>query len=218
MSTLSTPATGCDEHDAASDRKWRAHLASTAALATRLGRDPSQLSQDPEEKSRANWLSSQRMADKRGTLAPWRATELDAAWPEWRGVNDDDQWRANLKTLLAMVAGLGRDASKVSKDPGEKTSGAWLGTQRAADAKGTLAQWRVTELVAAWPEWRGVSDDEQWRIGLKSAVAAARLGHDPSKESKDLDEKTSGNWLSRQRNADRNGPPMRLWCDNSPAE
>jgi hypothetical protein len=69
--------------DESFDDIYAANVDATAAFCAEHGRWPSAMAKGPEEKRLGRWLSTQRVANKKGNLSPARKALLDEKVPGW---------------------------------------------------------------------------------------------------------------------------------------
>jgi len=177
------------------DDSFMKHFEQWKAQTTRLGKTPSIVSKDNNEKRSGTWQTHIRQLYKKGKLSEERICILEET-PMWKWekdpfLNNLEQWKN--QTLL-----LQKTPSTESKDIYEKRSGVWQNGIRYLYKKGKLSEERV-HMLNETPMWKWGEDDsfphnlEQWNN------QKTRLGRAPSQHSKDKDEKRSGQWQSAMR-------------------
>lgn len=168
--------------DAPRQRPFSDHVAAVATVQSAQGRLPHQ--DEPE----GHWLSAQRQALARGTLAPERQTLLDEQLPDWKRAGQDT-FEEHLKAAAASYRELGRRPK--SSEPGAR----WLNTQRRLLATGRLTPERRALLDARIPGWN-VTQNELWNAHLSGAADFYNL-HGRVPRARDAE----GAWLANQRRA-----------------
>lgn len=124
------------------------------------GRDPSQVSADPDEKTLGQWLSHQRRLARKGTMPDQRRQNMDQANPHWLspGRDAEQAWEARAQEYRKFVAEHGHDPKSRATEDGEAGQkqaalGLWLSRQRAAARAGILAPNRRSALTRVNPLW-----------------------------------------------------------------
>ena len=176
------------------------------AMYEKLGRFPSYVSKDSEEKSAANWQHHQRTAKKKGTLSEMRITDLKEI-PGWEW-DTDQTWEEQKQNWVIQYTKLQKLPSKSSKQTEERRAGIWQDTQRMAKRAGTLFPERTAELdtIQGW-DWGTEREKPQtWEARLQHWITQyTLLQKQPSQLSKDSEEKHTGIWQNYQRQAKKNG-------------
>ena len=116
---------------------------------TMLGKKPTTISKDYEEKRAGQWQSNQRMAYKNEKMPQERVTELEAI-PGWEW--DSYTWEEHLQHWKTIYTRIQKEPSQSSKDKEEKRAGQWRSDQRKAYNKGKMPPERITALEAI-PGW-----------------------------------------------------------------
>jgi superfamily II DNA or RNA helicase/ubiquinone/menaquinone biosynthesis C-methylase UbiE len=179
---------------------WNPMLQAWIQQTQKLGRLPTQISKDPEEKRADNWQQTQRQNYKKNTLTSERIAILNAT-PGWKW-EEDNSWEPALQHWIQQFEKLRKTPSKESKDPGEKRAGNWQSNQRQNYKKNILTAERI-EILNATPGWKW--DEDRWESALQHWIQQTqRLGRPPSSKSKDPDEKKTGRWQYTQRNDYKN--------------
>jgi hypothetical protein len=184
---------------------WERQKMRWIAVFERLGRFPSQISKNPDEKRAGVWQSTQRKAKKKGTLSTERIAELEAI-PGWEWEADAYTWEEQRNHWITQYEKLQRTPSTKSKETDEKRAGQWQSNLRAAKRNGTLSTERSAVLEAI-PGWEWGREETYTREQQKQnwITQYEKLQRSPSTTSKETDEKRAGQWQSTQRAAKRNG-------------
>jgi superfamily II DNA or RNA helicase len=133
---------------------WVAHdygnaVAKFRAMRERLGRDPTILSSDAEERQQARWLVNQRQLKKNNDLPAERVAILeDISWWSWAAHDYGDA----VAEFCAMRERLGRNPSSTSSNAEERRQAKWLSHQRQSKRNGALPADRIAMLQAI-PNW-----------------------------------------------------------------
>lgn len=136
--------------------EWLNRRDALAAFIENHGRTPSGSASDTAERHLAKWLSTQRSADRKGSLSPARRMSLDSIehWNLTSRAFATELWKSRLEQLAAFQTGQGRLPSyKNSVDPAEHSLGIWLHVQRQQNSQGLLSEIRQRALDEAVPDW-----------------------------------------------------------------
>jgi hypothetical protein len=190
-----TPGWTWEEEDS-----WEPHRLHCLAQYQKLGRTPSAMSKDSEEKRAGTWQSKQRIAYKK--KESWMTSERIAileATPGWKW-EEEDSWEPNRLHWITQYQKLGKNPHHGSKDPEEKRAGQWQGKQRQDYKKkeSCMTPERIAALNAT-PGWKWEEDDAWEPNRLYWLSQYIKLGKNPSGMSKNSDEKRAGKWQSDQR-------------------
>jgi hypothetical protein len=173
---------------------WDEQLQHWITVYTRIQRVPSQSSRDPEDKRAGHWQSYQRKVYSKGIMSEERITKLEAI-PGWEW--ETDTWDEQLQHWITVYTMIQRVPSQKSKEKEEARAGSWQSHQRTAKKNETMSEERITKLEAI-PGWEW--DADTWDEQLQHWVTVyTRIQRAPSKNSKDLEEKRTGQWQSHQR-------------------
>lgn len=191
------------------DNPWYLQLNHWIEIRKKLGKNPSQKSDDPIEKRAGRWQSQQRMHYKNNS--PFLTTDRIALLnkiPEWKW-DDTDIWQLQLDKWIALYRALGRNPSKRSTNLAEKRAGEWQSDQRKNYKNKALCMTperiKLLELVPGWA-WE---IEDSWQLQLNQwIIIREKLGKNPSQKSKNLDEKRVGHWQSIQRARYRHNSPL----------
>jgi len=188
------------------------NLVQWAAKRTELGRTPSAISKNTDEKRLGNWQSKQRVYYKKKKLSDERVKALNATegwvWETTPGkiYTKPKPFEENLVQWVAKRTELGRNPSPTSMDADEKRLGKWQSEQRKSYKNKTLSKERVRALDATeWWVWEATPGKIYTKPNsfeenlVQWAAKRTELDRAPSRYSKDADEKRLGNWQSQQR-------------------
>lgn len=146
------------------------------------------------------WLNTQRMAKKSGTLAAERIARLEALDVEWDLL--EAAWQENYRALKAI-----RDSGGVVNIsinyPENPRLGMWLGTQRMAKKRGTLAAERVAQLEALGIVWE--PREAAWLKRYQALKAIKDAGGEVNLPQTYPANPRLGSWLNEQRMAKKKG-------------
>jgi len=129
-----------------------------------------------------------------------------------------ERWHWRLAQLGAYIDENGKRPSKRSSDLEEQKLGCWCSTQqRTYDARGPLQSKRAMRTPTIHDAWTALLDEhplvfasaeEQWHRSARHVDAfIERTGKRPVQASIDPEERTLGNWVSRQhKNFNKDGP------------
>ena len=132
-------------------------------------------------------LSPEGLQKHRAARAPRWTASLDAVC----------EWQQRHRTLPRAS----------SKDPDERRLGKWLVNQRTAYHRGTLTEERVAILDRRLPEWLHPRQADAWKArALDVGRFMQEHGRLPTSAATDPEEKSLGQWLTRQRSAARDMP------------
>ena len=183
------------------DERFMLRLQQWKEQVARLGRAPSEISKDADEKQSGIWKGHVRKNYKKGTLSAERISLLEKThgwkWEEGDPFSNNlDEWKNNLVRL-------GRTPSETSKDDNEKRSGIWQSNMRQNYKKHTLSAKRIA-ILENTPGWKWEDNPfpnnlEEWKRQF------ARLGKDPSYNSKNVNEKQCGQWQNDMRKQYKKG-------------
>ena len=182
------------------DEDWEKRRLEWATMYEKLGRCPSGMSKDLEEKRAGSWQQSQRNYFKnRSTwMTPQRIITLEATegwiWEE------ADSWEPNRLHWIAQYQKLGKKPSEDSKDPDEKRAGSWQAVQRQNYKKkeSCMTAERIAALEAT-PGWTWESENTWEPNRLNWIIQYQKLGKTPSYISKNQEEKRAEQWQQVQR-------------------
>ena len=186
------------------DEVWYATAGCVAEFVAEHERMP-RADRDGAEGRAARWLRTQRAADRDGRLDDEQLAWLTDAIPGWRSAHDD-AWRRTADELARFSSEWGELPVTGGTRPDEHRLACWLGAQRAAAARGTLAASRRNQLdtrVAGW----SVRRSHRWSDRLAEAAAfITRHGRLPARTGQaDETEQRIAGWIAAQRRADRDG-------------
>jgi superfamily II DNA or RNA helicase len=124
------------------------------AMREKLGRKPSPISSDPEERRHANWRTYQCSLKRKNELPADRIAILEAI-PGWSW---GKPYKPRKKVAYGEVAAgyramcekLGREPHERSSDPTEKFYGKWRGTQRSLKNKLPADRIAILEAIPGW--------------------------------------------------------------------
>jgi hypothetical protein len=205
---------------------WERNKMRWIAMYERLGRAPSTMSKDLEEKRTGKWQNNIRNAKKNGTLSEARIADLEAilGW-EWHW-RIEETWEEQKQNWVAHYTKLQKAPSETSKDQEERRAANWHGKQRKAYHKNKISDERraTLEALLGW-EW-GTKKEKiyTWEDQKQNWVAHyTKLQKAPSPTSKEKDAKRAGVWqcglretyhkktLSKERTAELEAIPGWEW-------
>lgn len=169
------------------------------AMYEKLGKAPSTMSKDLEEKRTGQWQNNQRQAKKKGTLSEMRIADLEAI-PGWEWEWDTEHtWEEQKQNWVTQYTKLQRAPSETSKDQEERRAANWKGKQRKAYHKNKISEERYAELKAllGW-EW-GTKKEKHytWEDQKQNWVTQyTKLQRAPPTTSKEKEAKRAGVWQS----------------------
>lgn len=113
----------------------------------------------------------------------------------------DLRWTKNFKYTLAFATENLRMPSSRSKNKKEKRVSTWVSTQRQNFGRNLLSQDRIDRLNSLPVEWKGrIDEDKKWMVNSKIYQKFyLEFKREPSKHSKNKDEKNIGEWVSVQK-------------------
>ena len=181
------------------NQKWEESYEKAVAHYNKVGRWPRASERSAEGDSIGTWVATQHRAHKRGKLPTERASKL-AETPGWEWEVRSQQWEEILAKSLAHYNKVGRWPRDGANDPEERPLGKWVQIQRAAKSSGNLSQERDT-LLDQTPGWIWAIDRaSDWEERLAGVVRLySTTGRWASKASDDTEERSYGQWISRQR-------------------
>jgi DNA-binding transcriptional ArsR family regulator len=146
------------------DEAWQNSCDLVGLHVTRTGHWPSPHGKDVTERKLGRWVNGQRQAKRNKKLTVERHAALDMLGKHMDGISfvpvsffggANEVWTINFGLFRSFVAATGRWPSSVAKDPTESKLGRWIGTQRQANNKGTLAIERRVKLDALGVDVKG---------------------------------------------------------------
>jgi superfamily II DNA or RNA helicase len=183
---------------------WERNKMRWMAMYERLGKAPSIMSKDLEEKRVGQWQNNIRQAKKKGALSTERSAELEAI-PGWEWGADAYTWEEQRNHWITQYEKLHRTPSQTSKETDEKRAGIWQNRQRTSKRRGALSTERSAELEAI-PGWEWGADAYTWEEQRNHwIIQYERLHRTPSITSKETEEKRAGIWQNRQRTSKKKG-------------
>lgn len=174
---------------------WERRREEWIEIYKRIGKSPSKLSKNIEEKRAGSWQHYQRQLYKNGKMSKEHIQLLNHT-PEWKWKGDDlwfcqyEQWKKQYKILK-------RVPSMDSADKEERQAGQWQSHQRIDYKNNRISQERINILnnVEGWT-W----GYDKWLIQLENwKKQYTILGRSPSQTSEDPEEKKAGEWQKTQR-------------------
>ena len=181
---------------------WERNKMRWMAMYEKLGKAPSTMSKDLEEKRTGQWQNNIRNAKKNGTLSEARIADLEAipGW-EWHW-RIEETWEEQKQNWITHYTKLQKSPSTLSKDPEEKRAASWQGKQRKAYHKKKISEERLATLDAllGW-EW-GTKKEKMytWEDQKQNWIKQyTKLQKAPPTTSKDPEGKRAGVWQSDQR-------------------
>lgn len=181
------------------DEDWEKRRLEWVAMYEKLGRTPSSLSKDLEEKRAGSWQQHQRNAYKNRLvcMTPERITALEAT-DGWIWDKDAD-WEIKRQQWITIYKKLGNKLpSHESKDSDEKRIGAWQHYQRNTYKKQKLTVDKIKRLEDT-EGWIWESEDPWEPNRLNWIVQYQKLGKSPTAHSKNAEKKRARLWQSKQR-------------------
>lgn len=196
---------------------WQASAVAVGLHLAETGRCPAGDAADPEVRRLANWLRTQRRAERAGRLAPDRLAWLELNLPSWRHPGEES-WAASAGLLEDFCCEQGRlPVDAPPADDRERRLARWLRRQREAAADDRLDDDRRLRLDAVAPGWFDPAGARWLRAARAAAAWIGRRGT-PSKHAADPNERRLGEWLAAQRRAEASGalrPERARWLDRS---
>ncbi|MGX5697370.1 helicase associated domain-containing protein [Agromyces soli] len=197
--------------------EWRANAVAVGLHLAHTGGYPSAGADDLDERRLANWLRTQRRAERASRLAPGRLAWLDLNLPSWRRPSDET-WSASAGLLEDFCADHRRlPVDTAPADDLERRLARWLRRQREAASEDRLDDDCRRRLDAIAPGWFDPVGARWTRMARATAAWTGRRGA-PSKHAADPAERRLGEWLAAQRRAAASGalrPERADWLDRS---
>lgn len=185
------------------DENWEARRLEWVAMFEKLGRAPSQSSEDKDEKKLAVWQTNQRMnyrkKNKNMTIERFRRLDNPTITPGWKW-EEEDSWEPNRQNWIKYAV-LGYLTKQNMSDSDIKRAIVWQSAQRALYKKKSLLSERYlilnnNDLTPGW-SW---GFDERWEEQRQHWMTVfKRLGRFPKQGSKDKEEARAGLWQTNQR-------------------
>ena len=200
------------------DEHWEARRQHWIQQYQKLGKYPSQISKDPQEKKAGKWQSDMRNGynKKHKRITQERIDILDAT-EGWRW--DEDSFDLNLENWIFQYKKLSKYPSRESKDPDEKRTGQWQASMRKGYNKKEkwMTQERINKLNNTegwkWDEKKQFKKEtfesnlERWINQYKKHIK------EPSNISKDQDERKAGQWRNKIREKYKNKQLSKKYID-----
>ena len=182
------------------DEDWEERRLEWVAMYEKLGRKPSSVSKNVDEKRAGQWQGNQRNYYKKKLkcMTPERIADLEAT-PGWKW-EEEDTWEPNRQNWIAQYISLLRNPSQHAENTDERQAGIWQQHQRKDYKK--KESWMTPERIAileATPGWKWGEEDTWEPSRLHWIAQYQRLGKSPSHGSKDHEEKRAGRWQNTQR-------------------
>ncbi len=181
------------------DEDWEKRRLEWVAQYERLGRKPSCMSKDIDERRAGNWQQCQRQ-NYRKNLEKMKAERIGILneTPGWTW-EEEDTWEPNRQNWIHQYEKYKRSPSTISKDIDEKKAGEWQSHQRTnyKNKESCMTSERINILnnTLGWT-W----ENDYWDIGrLNWIVQFNKLQRNPSQSSKDINEKKAAKWQTLQR-------------------
>ena len=181
---------------------WERNKMHWIAMYERLGRAPSTMSKDLEEKRTGQWQNNIRQAKKNGTLSEARIADLDAI-PGWEWISENT-WKEQKQNWITQYTKLQKTPSTTSSDPEVKKAANWQDKQRKDYHKNKLSEERTAtlEAILGW-EW-GTKKEKiyTWEEQKQNWVTQyTKLQRAPPTTSKEKEAKRAGVWQNCLREA-----------------
>lgn len=184
------------------DDDWEKRRLEWIAMYEKLGRTPSSISKDNDEKRAGRWQSHQREHYKKGKYMSFERIKIlndEKLTPGWRW-NEEDNWNENLTIWISYYNKLGRNPSINSSDMNEKRAFIWQSVQRSGYRK--KEDWMTSERIKSLestPGWKWEIEDAWEDARQHWIMIYQKLGKTPSNKSKNDDECKAGRWQTVQR-------------------
>jgi len=176
---------------------WERNKMRWMAMYEKLGKAPSTMSKDLEEKRAGQWQNNIRNAKRNGTLSEARIADLESIseW-EWHW-RIEETWEEQKQNWVAYYTKLQRVPSETSKDQEERRAANWHGKQRRAYHNNKISEERLATLDAllGW-EW-GTKKEKRytWEDQKQNWIKHyTKLQKAPSPTSKEKEAKRAGVW------------------------
>jgi superfamily II DNA or RNA helicase len=133
---------------------WEERRQEWIAMYEKLGKCPSSISKNSEEKKAGSWQSHQRVDynNKVEQMTPEKIALLNTT-PGWLWEKVDD-WEERRQGWISMYEKLGKRPSKRSNDPEEKKAGSWQANQRVYhNSKAARLTPERIAILSATPGW-----------------------------------------------------------------
>ncbi len=197
----------------------------------KLNKKPSHGSKNPDEKKAGKWQQHQRENYKKKeacmTIERISALESTEGWT-WE---EDDSWEPNRIHWLSQYQLLRREPSQSSKNLDEKKAALWRSHQRKdyKDKNACMTKERIA-LLESTEYWKWEEDDTFEPNRLHWLSQYLKLKKNPSKDSKNIEEKRAAiwqrntrkgyreksTWLTSERIASLNATPGWTWSSDTP--
>jgi superfamily II DNA or RNA helicase len=168
---------------------------------TKLGKAPSQKSNNKDEKRCGEWQSQQRDKYKKNSLSQERITVLNSisGW-KWK---EEDTWEIQRQHYIEQYTKLGKIPSQTSKDIDEKKAGSWKSNQRSdykkKDPAMTLERINILEATPGW-KW---NEEDTWESERQNWLIMYNKKNNNNKslnyQSIDKNERKAAGWQTTQR-------------------
>jgi hypothetical protein len=144
------------------------------------------------------WAKRQQSAP----LSAAQAAALDSIYPEWRTTTHNGVWYTKLEAVEAFFEKHSRFPKVKTDDPGEKTVGIWLATQRQrVDRMSAERRKVIDERLPGWClSVPGQTRDTRWESQLEALATFHKdNGRVPVQKADDPVEAKLAAWLATQR-------------------
>lgn len=172
---------------------WEPSRLHWCSVYQKLGKSPSYGSSDLDEKRAGKWQQHQRESYKKEKMADERIISLETT-PGWTW-GKENLWEINRLHWLAQYQLLKREPSQSSKNIDEKKAATWRAHQRKDynEKNSCMTTERIAKLEAT-ENWKWEEEDtfESNRIHWYSLYS--KLKKNPSKDSKNIEEKRAAIW------------------------
>lgn len=182
------------------DEDWEKRRLEWATIYQKLGRFPSSISKDNDEKRIGRWQSHQRENYKKGKYINLERIKKLNDTPGWKW-EEDDTWENSRLDWISVYENLGRLPRQGSSNKDEKRAVNWQRHQRDYYNRNLMSEERkqILSNETLTPGWKWNEDDNWEKAHSNWILQYIKLGHTPSQSSKSTDERCAGIWQCRQR-------------------
>lgn len=188
------------------DEDWEKRRLEWVAMYEKLGRCPSSISKDINEKRAGRWQSHQRENYKKVKYMSLERIDILNKTLGWKW-EEVDMWEDNRLHWISVCQVLGRLPRYGSTNSDEKRANNWQKTQRDYYNRNLMSEERKQILSdeTLTPGWKWNKEDAWEKARLNWIDQYNKLGHSPAQSSKDPDERRASIWQCRQRKNNKDG-------------
>lgn len=187
------------------DETWEPQRQNWMQEFQRLGKNPSIMSQNQNEKCAAQWQGNQRNKYRKGVMSEKRIELLNDT-PGWKWEEDENRWELQRQNWIHQTHILGRTPLHHATNQNEKSAAQWQSQQRKAFRK--KESWLTQERINALnniPEWKW-KEENTWELQRQNWIEQYEiLGENPKQTSTNKDELCAARWQHVQRKKYKDG-------------